>query len=258
MQTAHIWHQFHLHRRKIALTALFFLCMLLQGIAQDNYKPLNNSGQDDQFISYGFFLAAHTNTFRLKYSDAYMDANRPEYHNIQSIMPVYSPGFSLGFLVTTRLHDQLNFLFTPKVGFYEFRTDVNYLRDDEFEESGTGVTTETLISEATMVELPLIFKYKSQRFNNTRMFFTGGANPMFRTKPQEEADAEELVTTGTDIALELGMGFDFYFKFFKFSPEVRFSHGLKNIYSEEASDPQFAGAISELRRKSITLYLNFQ
>ncbi|MBD8488056.1 PorT family protein [Echinicola sp. CAU 1574] len=258
MQTADIRHKLNLYRRKISLTAIFSLLLLCPLFAQSSYAPLNQSGQDNQFLSYGFFLAGHTSSLRLKYSNAYMDPTQTQYRQIQSIMPVFSPGFSLGFLLTFRLHDQLNFLATPKVGFYEYQTDINYFRDDDFEQTGVGVRTESIITEATMVELPLIFKYKSMRFNNTRMFFTGGANPMFRTKSQDEADADPLVIKGKDVALELGMGFDFYFKFFKFSPEIRFSHGLSNIYEPATTEPEFAGAIEELRRKSITVLLNFQ
>ncbi|AWW31342.1 PorT family protein [Echinicola strongylocentroti] len=264
MQTVNIWHKFNLHWRKITLTfSLLCLCML-SGLAQDRYNPINPSGQDDQFLSYGFFLAAHTTSLRLKYSDAFMDPENPAYANIRSIQPVFSPGFSLGFLLKMRLHDQLTFMATPKVGFYEFRTDVSYFAEEaglagDIIIPGDGEPyTETVITEMTMVEMPLLFKYKSMRFDNSRMFFVAGANPMFRTKSQDEADADQLVLKSKDVALELGVGFDFYFKFFKFSPEIRFSHGLNNIYKSETSDQTFAGAISELRRKSITLYLNFQ
>ncbi|GGF47554.1 type IX secretion/gliding motility protein PorT/SprT [Echinicola rosea] len=264
MQTINIWHKFDLYWRKITLTFFLLAGITLYGFAQDNYRPINKSGQDDQFLSYGFFLAAHTSSLRLKYSDAFMDPENPDFANIQSIQPVFSPGFSLGFLLKMRLHDQLTFTGTPKVGFYEFRTDVSYFAE-EADFSGDIIIpgngepyTETVITEMTMVEMPLLIKYKSMRFDNTRMFFMAGANPMFRTKSQDEADADQLVLNSKDVALELGMGFDFYFKFFKFSPEIRFSHGLSNIYKAETSDQSFAGAIDELRRKSITIYLNFQ
>ena len=69
---------------------------------------------------------------------------------------------------------------------------------------------------------------------------------------------DDIVLTGKDLALELGMGFDLYFKYFKFSPEIRFSHGLNNLYRAKTTDPQIASAISEIRKKSITIYLNFQ
>jgi hypothetical protein len=237
------------------------LIMFSEVSGQSRFNEISKSGQDENFISYGFFLAGHSNSWRMKYSDAFLDPTNTNLSNIQSIIPVYSAGFSLGFLATIRLNDQLNILFTPKVGFYEFRTDVNYFTAVP----GNGnlgnefvYERDTYINEATMVEFPLIFKYKSQRFNNTRMFFTGGSSVMFRTKDQEEANIEDIVTSGRDVTLDFGMGFDLYFKFFKFSPEIRFSHGLLDVYRPEESNPAFRDAISEIRRKSITLYLNFQ
>lgn len=260
MQTAHLRHQLHLYRTKIGL-AFFILCSAAtQTFGQARYGEISKAGQDDKGISYGFFLATHTNYWQLKYSEAFLDPNNPAMRDIQSIVPVFSPGFSLGFLVTFRLHDQANILFTPKVGFYEFRTDVNTF---SVTQPGNGENnflrnTKTYVNEATMVEFPLLFKYKAQRFNNTRMFFTGGGSYMFRTKEQKEADIEDIATLGKDVTVDLGMGFDFYFKYFKFSPEVRFSHGLLNMYRPEATNPAFRDAISEMRRKSITIYLHFQ
>ena len=77
-------------------------------------------------------------------------------------------------------------------------------------------------------------------------------------KNQEEANEDPVALKGSDVALEMGMGFDLYFKFFKFSPEIRFSHGLMNLYQEGYSDERMTGAISSIKRKSITIYLNFQ
>jgi len=270
MQTADIWYKLNIHRRKVGLTLLFVL-IFFNSYSQ---KPLSESGQDDDLISYGFFLAGHNNSYRIRYSDAFMEPNRdyganpnaPRLRNVHSIQPVFSRGFSLGFLTTLRLHDQFNILFTPKVGFYEYRTIVNYydgplLSADTREPFGDGrmaIDPVAQVSEATLVEFPLLFKYKSQRFNNTRMYFIGGANAQFRTKGQEEANEDSLVILGSDVALEMGMGFDIYFEYFKFSPEIRFSHGLRNLYKASHTDPRFADAISDIRMKTITIYLNFQ
>jgi len=90
------------------------------------------------------------------------------------------------------------------------------------------------------------------------MYWVGGASYNFRTKSQDEANIEELVTTGRDFSLEMGMGFEIYFKYFKFAPEIRFSHGLTNLYQAENTNPLFRDAISSIKRRSITVYLNFQ
>ncbi|WP_373522439.1 porin family protein [Aquiflexum sp.] len=259
MQTAHIRNQFYIFRRKISFSILGIFFLISQSSGQSRFNEISSAGQDDKFISYGFFLAAHTNMWRMKYSEAFLDPTNAPLNNIQSIIPVYSPGFSLGFLVNVRLHDQVNIMMTPKIGFYEFKTDVNYFTEPISNNDVLANTRrQTYLNEATMVEIPLLFKYKAQRFNNTRMFFTGGGSAMFRTKDQDEADIEDLVVTGRDFTVDFGVGFDFYFKYFKFSPEVRFSHGLLDLYRPEQTNPAFRDAISEIRRKSITLYLNFQ
>lgn len=186
---------------------------------------------------------------------------------VRSIQPKFSPGFSLGFIGILRFHDQVSMLFTPKVGFYEYKTEVTYFNDQTgviLEGGDEGIGEENYgrvleySSEVTMVELPLLFKYRSLRFNNTRMYWIGGASYQFRTKSQDEANVDDIVLTGRDFSVEAGMGFEIYFKYFKFAPEIRFSHGLNNIYKAENTLPQLQDAISSIKRKSITVYLNFQ
>jgi len=259
MQNANIWHKFDIHWYKVilfSLCLLFFQTYLVK--AQQKNLIFNSSGSDNQALSYGFFLAAHNSSLRIKYADNFLNPDYPALGNVRAIMPAFSPGFALGFLVTARIHDQVNLMFTPKVGFYEYRTELQLFTDDPNAANGAGINTVPLLTEETLVELPLLLKYKSQRFNNTRMFFVGGLNGQFRTKNQEEANEDPVALKGTDVALEMGLGFDLYFQFFKFSPEIRFSHGLVNLYQEGHSDDRMAGAISDIRRKSLTLYLNFQ
>ncbi|MFD2201463.1 outer membrane beta-barrel protein [Shivajiella indica] len=260
MQTINIRYQLYLHWRKIGFFVLGLILIQMDAYAQARFNEISKAGQDEKLISYGFFLAAHTNYYQLKYSEAFLDPNSGVGTDIESIVPVYNPGFSLGFLAILRMHDQLNLMFTPKIGFYEFKTDINFYGNPASSNSEIAFTrrTETVLSEVTMVEFPLLFKYKAQRFNNSRMFFTAGGSAMFRTKAQDEADIDFIVTTGKDFTVDLGIGFDMYFRYFKFSPEIRFSHGLNNLYRPETTDARVRDVISELRRKSITLYLHFQ
>lgn len=263
MQITYFWNQLHLRWRKITAALFFLFFCSASGYSQGMFGLMSTSGSEDQVISYGFFLAGHTSTFQIKYSNNFLSEIDPAAPTVQSITPDFTPGFALGFIGKLRLHDQLHLLLTPKIGFYEFRTQVNYFippRDVISPDSGSqpGVNTVLYTSEATMIELPLLLKYRSQRFNNTRMYFLGGGSYMFRTKAQDEANLEDLVTEGQDFSLELGMGFEIYFRYFKFAPEIRFSHGLMDIYREQNSNPLFADAISSVKRKSITIFLNFQ
>jgi hypothetical protein len=267
MQTSYIWNKLDLRRYKIALAACFILVFSFDSFAQGLFGLTSSSGSDDKVISYGFFLAGHTNKYQLQYSDAFMDPANASNNRISSIQTEFAPGFSLGFVGMYRFHDQAHLLFMPKVGFYQYRTRVNFFSDVavtlpsvlENTPGGISQTNSSLVlNEATMVELPILFKYRSQRFNNSRMYFIGGGSYQFRTKTQEEANLDLLVTSGRDFTIEMGMGFEAYFSFFKCSPEIRFSHGMNNLYQPGKTNPEIRDAISSIRNKSITVYLNFQ
>ena len=267
MQTTHFWHQFHLRRAKIIVLSLLLGCVVAQSNAQGYFGLTNNSGSDDKFTSYGFFLGMHTASYQLRYSPEFLNPAVPANNAIHSIFPKFTPGFSLGFIGILRFHDQVNLIFTPKIGFYEYKVDVNYFDGASATYPNTsnntalpslGYRTEELVNEATMVELPVVFKYRSMRFNNTRMFFVAGGSYLFNTKAQEEINIDPIVTTKRDFTVEAGMGFEFYFKYFKFAPEIRFSHGINNLYVADKTAPEIRDVISSLRRKGVTIVLNFQ
>ncbi len=270
MQTTYIWNKLNLRRDKIVLLGLVFFFAVIPSFGQGMFGLTSTAGSDNRTLSYGFFLAAHNSTLRVKYTDEFMNqaANSTNpFSRVRSVQPQFSPGFSLGFIGILRLHDQVQLLFTPKVGFYEYKTEVTYFHDTLDDgliqttpgnEGSMSGGVQVYSSEATMVELPLLFKYRSVRFNNTRMYFIGGGSYQFRTKSQDEANVDDIVMTGRDVSIEAGMGFEIYFKYFKFAPEIRFSHGMMNTYQAENTLPELRDAISSLKRKSVTLYLNFQ
>ncbi len=268
MQITHFWNKLNLRRSKVVLLAIVFNLAVGTSFAQGLFGLTSTSGSDDRTLSYGFFLAGHTSSYRLKYSDSFLNQSAGTSPTVRAVFTKFSPGFSLGFTGILSFHDQVQLLFTPKVGFYEYQTEISYfstavpepgLPNQNTGNNSVTVSNSQLIkNEATIIELPLLFKYRSIRFNNTRMYWIGGASYNFRTKSQDEANIEELVTTGKDFSLEMGMGFEVYFKYFKFAPEIRFSHGLNNLYQAENTNPLFRDAISSIKRKSITVYLNFQ
>jgi len=238
-----------------------------QSNAQGYFGLTNNSGSDDKFTSYGFFLGMHTASYQLRYSPEFLNPAVPANNAIHSIFPKFTPGFSLGFIGILRFHDQVNLIFTPKIGFYEYKVDVNYFDGtsastptgpDNTAFPSLGYRSEELVNEATMVELPVVFKYRSMRFNNTRMFFVAGGSYLFNTKAREEINLDPIVTASRDFTVEAGMGFEIYFKYFKFAPEIRFSHGINNLYLADKNSPEIQNAIESLRRKGISILLNFQ
>ncbi|MBI3220842.1 MAG: PorT family protein [Bacteroidetes bacterium] len=205
----------------------------------------NNPDYDQRKISYGFSIGLHTSGYEINYSNQFVTK---KFDTVQSVQPQYIPGFSLGFLVTYRLNEFLDLRLMPKAGFYSHR--ITYYFTDRRVQSQQV--------ETTMVEFPLLLKYKSMRRGNVRMYMVGGITPAIeasgKNDVQNSSDAIPIVKS--NISLDAGIGFDFYFPLFKFSPEIRFSRGITDMLGDKASI--YKDPISRLNTNTIGIYLIFQ
>lgn len=218
----------------------------IEGFGQKRWVEKNNPNYDDRKLSYGFLIGLHTTSYQLKYSDAFVDSSL--YANLHSITPRWKPGFSLGFIVNYRLNDYLDFRLTPKVAFYEH--EVKYAFTD-------NTPDETRLVETTMVELPVLLKYKSERRGNVRMYMVGGIKPAYQASGQRELENSESIEVKlTNFSLEAGFGFDLYYPLFKFSPEIRFSRGVADILENRTN--KFGHPLSRVNTNTITIYFLFQ
>jgi hypothetical protein len=205
----------------------------------------NNPEFDNRKISYGFMIGLHTSAYQLKYSDQFVTQNFDTVHSVQA---AFSAGFSLGFLVNLRLNEVLDFRIMPKAGFYNHRLTYYY----------TDNTTKQQLVETTMVELPILLKYKSMRRGNVRMYMVGGITPGIEAsgKNDVQSTTANLDIRTTNLSIDAGFGFDFYFPLFKFSQEIRFSHGIPNMLGSSPS--AFSAPLKSLTTNTIGVYFIFQ
>jgi hypothetical protein len=250
MQAINVWNKLHLHRAKIILLGLMLVATL--GQAQNfKWAKRNNPNYDERKFTYGFLIGLHTTTYQLKYSDSMATPGTPDkpgLDSVHSVMPSWKPGFSLGFIVNYRINDYLDIRITPKVAFYENNLRYNYV-DGTFKDE---------LVETTMVEFPLLLKYKSLRRGNVRMYVVGGVKPGIEVSGKKELEnvTNTLGIKATNMNLEAGIGLDLYFPLFKFSPEIRFSKGMTNVLDNTTND--FGLPLRHLNTNTITLYLLFQ
>ncbi len=247
MQTAHFWNKFYLYGAKIiVLVAVLSACSNAALAQKKRWVPRNNPNYDDRKLSYGFLIGLHTTAYQLKYADQFVTQS---FDSVYAVEPGWSPGFSLGFIVNYRLTDLLDFRLTPKVAFYEHTLRYSYTDD---------TPTEEKLVETTMVELPILLKYKSERRGNIRMYMVGGVKPALEAsgKKNVENTSTSLGIASTNLSLEAGFGFDLYYPLFKFSPEIRFSRGLVNILDNTTN--RYGQPLQRLNTNTITLYLLFQ
>jgi hypothetical protein len=244
MQDTNILYKFHIHRLKIILT----LCLIATVVVCEAQRPTrwvqrNNPNYDDKKLTYGFLIALHTANYQVNYADQFITQ---QFDTVHSVNPMWTSGFSLGFIVNFRINDQVDLLLTPQVAFYEQKVRYQYT-DDTF----TDATV-----ESTMIETPLLLKYKSERRGNIRMYMIGGVKPAFEASGKKEQTKEELELKGTHLSIEAGFGFDLYYPLFKFSPEIRFSRGLIDILGNTKNE--FGQPLTRVSTNTITVYFLFQ
>lgn len=239
----------------LGLTILLCVLMVSKSSAQyySNKRIVNktNPAYDERKkITYGFLMAFHSSTYQIKYSDAFVTQS---FDSLHSVEPDWSSGFVLGFIVNYRVTEFLDVRITPQVGFYEHSLTYNYTRT-----TGMPVPPNEQVIETTMVELPILIKYKSARRGNARMYMIGGIKPGLEASGKKDLDAltTRLGVSEFNIALEGGLGFDFYYPLFKFSPEIRFSRGMNNLLKD--TDNPFGQPLKRINTNTITVYLLFQ
>ena len=252
MHTTNLWYQLNLHRYKIVFVLLGILSFFIsQEVKAQNGVRLNLQNYDDRFVHYGFLLGLHNSWFRHEYSPIYTGEENNFRDSLHSIEPLRTPGFKVGFVSNFHLFQYLDFRALIQVSFYEYSLTYHYTKLDQ--------PSQTEVRDPTMVELPLLLKYKSVRRGNVGMYFVGGIKPYFQAaaKGERGEDFTKLETRKFGFALDIGAGFDLYFPLFKFSPEVRYSYGLGNTLKRDDSNP-LSAPLQKLVYHNISFFITFE
>ena len=77
--------------------------------------------------------------------------------------------------------------------------------------------------------------------------------------------SEQLKLKNSDVMLTVGMGCDFYMRFFKLCPEVKFCFGLKNLLEKNRPDLQeddmtriFTQSVSKIKSNMVVVTFFFE
>ena len=268
MYISHFWRKFYLYGEKTCIEArgatiktkntnsyinifcLLFSFLLLflvsfdaqaQRRSRGSYSPTNLIDYDEQTWHYGFIIGLNFTRFNITNSADY--ANNP---NLMMNAKV-TTGFALGLLANYRINDYVDLRFAPMATFNERTIEYTNLTTKE-------ITLKTV--ESTILDLPLQAKFKSQRRGDSRVYLVAGVKPSFAISTRR-AEQQDIVRVSTsDIALEIGAGFEKFFPMFKFSPELRFSTGLNNVFVPDKNP--YTTPISKLYNYSVSLYLFFE
>lgn len=244
MQTINPRNQLYLRGRKIILACLLVFGFAQSAVAQNNPSD-NLLNYEDQWIHYGFAIGVHTSKYVIRYSDYFTS---PAMDTVHSIVPGNLGGFKLAFIINMKISRNLDFRMMPGASFYEY--DLNY--------RFTNGITQRELKDATMVELPLLLKYKSERRGNIAMYTVFGINPSLEAagKGDENDVTQKLELRNWNIAIDVGVGLDIFYPFFKFSPEIRYSYGLRNMLTDDPND--FSIGLEKLTTQNLGIFVTFE
>ena len=210
----------HLQGRKIAF--LLLLCCSLSAVyaqrASSNYNYLDFNQKPYYF---GITLGYNSNNFQVYRSKSFFQND-----STLIVNGVRGPGFNLGVVTNLKIGEYFDIRFLPTLSFAEKRVSYTkpkaaFPKEDPF--------------EAVLVELPFQVRYKSAPYQDKRLFVIAGAKYSYdvasnsKTRQKKAGELGSINISPTDFQLETGVGMQFYFPFFIFSPEIKFSQGLNNI-----------------------------
>lgn len=246
MQIIDFWNKLSLQRSKIVcIVALALLASLSASGQSKRWVRKNNPNYDERKFSYGFMIGLHSSALQLEYDDKFVT---PDFDTLYAVQPEWSAGFSLGFIVNYRAADFLDLRVTPKVSFYEHKLKYVFTNEAPLDH----------LIETTMVEVPLLAKYKSVRRGNVRMYMIGGITPGIEASGKKDLQSVSgaLELERFNLSLEAGFGFDLYYPLFKFSPEIRYSRGMLDMLGTK--DNPFGEPLRRITMNTVTVYLLFQ
>lgn len=244
MHTTNFWHKLHLHRAKVIVLLLVLLAFQAEAQRRKAGVTLHRVESDQKKIKYGFFLGGHQNYYGLKYADAF---DSPDYDDVTSITPNPKLGFNLGFMINIRLADQFSIRLVPvKIGLYQHEVQYNF----------TDGSVDSQLIESTRLEPGIFIKYRSIRRYNSRMYLIAGVSGSIRSGKDDIDTTQDRLEVGkNNLKIEVGIGLERYFEFFKFQPEIRYARGLTNVLNN--ADNFYTNPISQLVTHNFSIYLHF-
>ncbi len=239
---------------------LIFLISITSNLfaQKSRYRRTFHEYYDSRPLHFGFLFGLAGSSFNYSSINSKGD---------EILSPKYF-GFQIGGTVNYALGQHFEIKSGINVALFERHLDINRADILLVKPTPKLPTNLNLLRESTWLEIPITIKLRSLRRKNQRFFVLAGAkigleantrNKDFSGMPEDYN--RSIYAKKADFTLEYGIGFEQFFQFFKFSPEIRFSHGMFNVYQS----PDGVDAVSmrirditNLKTHTVSLILNFE
>ena len=231
----------------LLLVAVVFTSEPVMG--QINRYEMNRADQDAKPYYFGMSLGINMARFQTSLHPSFLQGD-----SVFVAEPVNSGGITLGFQATARLSNRFAVRFNPQLMFVE-RNIFYSLKYPDID----GEKEVTKKVESIIASFPFQLKFQSDRIGNFRVYTLLGVKAdIDMASNARKKKAEDLVKIEKyDFGPEFGMGFNFYFPSFIFSPEIKISNGLSNLHQ---LDPalKYSNTLHKILSRMVVFSLHFE
>ena len=213
--------------------------------------PENLYDFDQKRLHFGFQLGLTNNGFAIEH-----DLSRAD--SLINLQVGRQPGFTIRVVSELHMGTYFGLRFTPGIAFVARDLEYTYRTPN-----GIASSPKIRTIESTFIDIPLYLKYRSARVNNFAQYVFVGFNYAVDLASQQYVD-NQVDEVGQFIVKikrnnfmgEIGVGFDFFLEYFKFSPELRFSYGFNNVLVPE--NTLYSRPIDALNSRIFGIAFNFE
>ncbi len=225
------------------------LCLVYGNDAKTQNVPQNSPKYDTKPVIFGWYVG-----FNTMYSTLSGKKNIPYNDTIMAFHSNTKVGAQIGVLADLRIFSFLNLRFLPNISFSD-RNFTFLIKDgDKFREANQNF-------EVIYLDLPIEFKLSAKRWNNFRPYVLGGMKydyDMGSIRRKKIGDNEFLFKINeSELFYTLGVGFDFYFSFFKMTLEIKNSFGLTDVLNKDYKTV-YSDCIEKMKSQMFSINLIFQ
>jgi hypothetical protein len=212
-------------------------------------SDLNQYDHDTKPYYFGITLGASSARFQTELHPHFLQND-----SVLVAEPVNSIGITLGLSATARISDRFQLRFNPQLMFVE-RNIAYKLKYPDLD----GNTDATQKIESVIMSFPIQLKFQSDRIGNFRVYMLGGfKGDIDMASNARLKRADDLVKIGKyDYGPELGIGFNFFFESFIFSPEIKISSGLRNLHDRNP-DLKFSSVFDKIQSRMIVFSIHLE
>lgn len=233
--------------RGYKIGAIGVLLLMVSMVSAQQNRSGNRNYYDFQSKQYyfGLSLGGNTSSYKVNQSQFFVEND-----SISIVEGGRGPGFDIHFILNVKIGQYFDFRALP--GF-----SLGNSRSLEFTDANGTMQTRTY--ESVFVESPFLLRFKSEPYRDKRAFVVAGFKYSYDVQSNSSSrQANTLVKISPhDFAFEIGAGLQFFYPYFIFSPEIKWSRGLGNIliYDDRLAESR---VIEQVRSSVFTLSFHFE